>query len=382
MLTSLRRWITPQASPALAEPNLHGHIPALDALRGLAILVVTLYRFGGGSPEPASVGEKVIPLIELGVRGVDLFFVLSGFLITGILLDCKHKRRYFTNFYARRTVRIFPLYYAVLIVTLVVLPLLGRGQAFAPAQEHGLWLWLYGANILQSIRGEWCLGWLNHLWSLAVEEHFYLIWPAVIYCLSAKNAKRVCAALFLAAPVARAVWLLCGGNAVATEVLTLLRVDGLVAGAWLALVAREGGVLRMVPMARIVFAVTTLVLIPLSLAHLRLLTLVDTLWVIECSAFLVLMVAAQNGSALNRVASSQSLHWLGKYSYGIYMLGNLLIPLVAGIVSAPRLAESLGPMAGQVAYMLLMIPITLLAAITSWHLFEKPWVRLKRYFGG
>src|SRR5690349_4793720 len=108
------------AGSAPIEPNLRGHVPTLDAVRGLAILAVCIFRFGGGSAGYASAGENVIPLIDVGMRGVDLFFVLSGFLITGILFDAKEKPRYFTNFYARRTVRIFPLYYAVLLATFIV----------------------------------------------------------------------------------------------------------------------------------------------------------------------------------------------------------------------------------------------------------------------
>src|SRR5437868_8736130 len=86
-----------------------GHIPALDAIRGLAIVVVTLYRFGGGGEGPASALDHHPWLIALGQRGVDLFFVLSGFLITGILFDAKGKEHYFRNFYVRRALRIFPL---------------------------------------------------------------------------------------------------------------------------------------------------------------------------------------------------------------------------------------------------------------------------------
>src|SRR5262245_43503321 len=115
------------AQSQAAEVELpRGHVPALDAIRGLAIGLVTLYRFGGGSEGPARAMDDP-GLIYLGMRGVDLFFVLSGFLITGILFDAKGKANYFRNFYMRRTLRIFPLYYAALIATLLVLPWLGSG---------------------------------------------------------------------------------------------------------------------------------------------------------------------------------------------------------------------------------------------------------------
>jgi peptidoglycan/LPS O-acetylase OafA/YrhL len=365
------------------EPKLQGHVPALDAIRGLAILGVLLFRFGGGSDGYANAGTSVVPLIDVGSRGVDLFFVLSGFLITGILFDAKSKSGYFLNFYARRTVRIFPLYYAVLFATLVAWPALaGFAEELQPAQDNAPWLWLYGANILQAWRGEWCLGYLNHFWSLAVEEHFYLVWPAVIYCLSRQNAMRACGVLFVAATLGRVVWLKLGGNHVAPEVFTLFRMDGLVAGAWLALAARSaGGLRRFATPAKAVLIASTLLLIPLSIKHARLLTLVDSLWVIQCASLLVVVVTAVPTTLLGRCGDSRVLHWLGKYSYGLYVFANLLIPLLAPVITAGGLAVLLGsPYAGQLAYLVVMSAATCAAALGSWHLFEKHCLKLKKYF--
>jgi peptidoglycan/LPS O-acetylase OafA/YrhL len=344
---------------------------------------VLLFRFGGGSTGYASAGTAVVPFIDVGARGVDLFFVLSGFLITGILFDSKSKVGYFLNFYARRTVRIFPLYYAVLFASLVVWPaLVGFAEELQPAQDNAPWLWLYGANVLQSWRGEWCLGYLNHFWSLAVEEHFYLVWPAVIYCLSRQSAMRACGVLFVAATLGRVIWLKLGGNDVAPEVFTLFRMDGLVAGAWLALAARsEGGLRRFATPAKLVLIATTLLLIPLSIKHVRLLTLVDSVWVVECAALLVVVVTAAPATLLGRCGSSSVLHWLGKYSYGLYVFANLLIPLFAPLITAGGLAELLGSAyAGQLTYLVVMSAATCAAALLSWHLFEKHCLKLKKYF--
>src|SRR5262245_11738617 len=217
----LKFGLQPQREPAELP---RGHVPALDAIRGLAILVVTLYRFGGGGDGPARAIDHYW-LIDMGQRGVDLFFVLSGFLITGILFDAKGKQHYFRNFYIRRAVRIFPLYYGVLAVAVLLLPLLttSLADAFQPAVHAQGWLWLYGANVWQAVRGQWCLGPLNHFWSLAIEEHFYFLWPAVIYFTSRRTAMRVCLAAFVASIVSRGLWLAGGGNAVAAQVLTPLR---------------------------------------------------------------------------------------------------------------------------------------------------------------
>jgi peptidoglycan/LPS O-acetylase OafA/YrhL len=367
----------PKALSEPVEPNLRGHVPALDAIRGLAILAVTVYRFGGGSHDEALAAEKVIPFIELGSRGVDLFFVLSGFLITGILFDTKQDLHFFRNFYARRTVRIFPLYYGVLIVALLLWPW------HIPAQDYASWLWLYGANIVQAREG-WCLGWLNHFWSLAVEEHFYLVWPAVIYLLSRRNAMLACVGLFVASAVGRVACAYLYPHSPAAEVLTIFRLDGLVAGSYLALAARETGGLRALARpAWIIFLATSVLLVPFIYKGTRFLTIPETLWAIEGASFLVLVLTAVPESMLARFGENRILHWFGKYSYGMYVHQNLLIPLLSGFITAGGLATYLGnAVVGQLAYLVMMSLATVAVAYLSWHGFEVHFLKLKKYFGG
>ena len=101
-----------------------GRDPALDGLRGFAILLITIYRFNGGATGGETADNSLLHFAALGMRGVDLLFVLSGYLITRMLVEARHDPHFFRNFYARRTLQIFPLYYGVLIAILVVLPLL------------------------------------------------------------------------------------------------------------------------------------------------------------------------------------------------------------------------------------------------------------------
>lgn len=123
LLSACRAAFSQPVCVSQPAPSKNGsHIVALDAIRGLAILMVTAYRFNRGT-SPNEAGESVISVLNSGFRGVDLFFVLSGFLITGILYDTKGTSHYFRNFYIRRTLRIFPLYYGILIVTFLILPL-------------------------------------------------------------------------------------------------------------------------------------------------------------------------------------------------------------------------------------------------------------------
>ncbi|ADB18424.1 acyltransferase 3 [Pirellula staleyi DSM 6068] len=370
--------------PALNPTELpRGHIPALDAIRGLAIVVVTLYRFGGGAPDAARSLEPSWLVHSLS-HGVDLFFVLSGFLITGILFDAKEQPHYFRNFYARRTLRIFPLYYFALALSLVVLPLVGGSiaAAFSPIAEDQLWLWLYGGNVLQSLRGEWCLGPLNHFWSLAVEEHFYLVWPLVIFSLSRTWAMRVCLATAVAATIARVVWIKAGGNMVAVEVFTLLRLDALSIGSFLALAMRSPEGFKLITrLAWPLLGLAALVMAVMAAKSMRLLGLPMLGWATLSGLLIVVAVTAREGSWIAGVAKSPVLRFFSRYSYGMYVYQNLLIPILAPLVTAPLLAATLGSDAGgQLVYCAIMCAATTVVAMASFHWLEEPLLKLKRFF--
>ena len=175
-----------------------GHIGVLDGVRGLAILLVLVYHFTLSMAGQTLPGRLFFRSTAAGWCGVDLFFVLSGFLITGILYDAKDLPHRFRNFYARRALRIFPLYYTILAITFALLPravrLVGRLDDLEDAR---FWLWTYGTNVYVAFRGDWFP--LSHFWSLAVEEHFYLFWPAIIIGCDRKTALRVCGAMIVMA---------------------------------------------------------------------------------------------------------------------------------------------------------------------------------------
>jgi len=373
----------PSASATERQLLSGRHVPALDAIRGLAILMVTYYRFGGGSPGDATVGDG-LPLHDLGSRGVELFFVLSGFLITGILFDAKTQPHYFRNFYARRTLRIFPLYYGVLLLGLVLLPLVSSQAAawYSEARQQQAWLWLYGANLLQSWRGEWCLGWFNHFWSLAIEEHYYLLWPMVVYFLSRRQAIVACAALFGLSAGSRVAWVLLGGNDVAPYVFTLFRLDAIVLGSALALLVRGPLGLRGLVKPAIAGAVVSLVvLVGVSIVGRRIFTIPESFWAVFFGSMIILMLAAQDGSVVDRLGRSRVLRFFGKYSYGMYVFQSLLIPALAGLVTATGLSASLGsPWLGQIAYLAIMFAATTATALISWHAYEKHFLKLKSRF--
>jgi peptidoglycan/LPS O-acetylase OafA/YrhL len=208
------------------------HIPALDGLRGLAILLVILYHHTLMRQE--TLFDRVyVNLARLGWSGVDLFFVLSGFLITGILYDSKGSPHYFRNFYVRRTLRIFPLYYAVVFFSLIVLPRAwpawGLTQLDRSAMEDRsqAWYWLYLQNFLFARDENLGHPALAVSWSLAIEEQFYLVWPVVVSLLSRRHLIWTCGALILTALSLR-IWMVSAGvHPTTIYVLPFNRMDAL-----------------------------------------------------------------------------------------------------------------------------------------------------------
>jgi len=187
--TLLRKLFDPESEKAVSNSidvsTTGKHISALDGVRGLAILLVFMVHiFGMGTNSGSRLMRLQSRIFSAGWIGVDMFFALSGFLITGILYDTLGSRRFFLNFYARRSLRVFPLYYGyILTIMLIVLAL--RGHWYS---RLGLYL-TYTSNLDRSLGRYTTAPWVNfgHFWSLAVEEQFYLFWPVAVFLLRRKR---------------------------------------------------------------------------------------------------------------------------------------------------------------------------------------------------
>jgi peptidoglycan/LPS O-acetylase OafA/YrhL len=379
------------SAPAGYEPKLGGHIPALDALRGIAILLVTAYRFNFGPEDPSTAGRIVTGLLGRGTCGVDLFFVLSGFLITGILFDARGTERYFRNFYMRRVLRIFPLYFGMLLLAFGLLPLLpGASNPYDATEPHQQWLWFYGANIYLAWENSWIsLGWFSHFWSLAVEEHFYLVWPLVIVLLPRRAAMGACLVCAFVALACRIGLALAGDYAVAVEALTPCRLDGLAIGAFLALAARgPGGVQVLRPSAVRALIGVLILLVGLSFGDRYLhvgraghLAIELGLYAVLFGALLIIAVSAAPWSRLGGFLQARWLRFFGKYSYGMYVFQNPLIPIGLLWFTPEDTARLTGsPLLGRLLYILAMTALTVAVALVSWNLLEKPFLNWKRAF--
>src|SRR6266849_4754306 len=174
----------------------------LDGIRGIAILLVLALHFGLPVCPPGILHD----ILGMGWAGVDLFFVLSGFLITGILLDSKGKPDYFRRFYLRRVFRILPIYYAYLIVFFHVVPVIAHATGRLATFEYGrgdeVWYWIYLSNWRHAVNQN---PHLRHFWSLSIEEQFYIVWPLVVYLMPARILKYVCVAIAISSTLLRFV---------------------------------------------------------------------------------------------------------------------------------------------------------------------------------
>ena len=378
------------------------HIPALDGLRGLAILLVLGFHFCAAFPlRPDSAAETLLAgFLQSGWCGVDLFFVLSGFLITGILYDTKTNHAittssYFRNFYARRVLRIFPLYYGLLVACFLVVP---RLSLLSPADCDRIaadqpWYWLFCSNLKIALDGSPEFGFVSGFaaltWSLAIEEQFYLMWPLWVLVCRRTTLLRLCGAMVIGALALRVGLMAADVPRTSIYVFTPCRFDGLAIGAFISLVLRgQTDPQRLRRRARYVALAAGVALggmfvrqgaLRAGLAMTQSVGL--TLLALLFGALLTLVVLSKPQSRLVRATSPGLLRTFGKYSYAIYLLHQLVF---AGLVHAmpevelPRLFGSRLP--AYVGCLAIASLAALLAAMASWHLVERHFLKLKRFF--
>jgi peptidoglycan/LPS O-acetylase OafA/YrhL len=374
------------ASPPPASVTGAPHLPGLDGIRGLAILLVMFSHFiivGG------NLGDGTGPLERLllsGYLGVDLFFVLSGFLITGILVDAKSRPHFFRTFYMRRALRIFPLYYGMLAVAYLSVPLLSpQDAAVLSGPNSPWWYWLYASNIGMAVKGTWLESptWfsLGHFWSLAVEEQFYLVWPFVVFFLQLRWLAPLCALLVVSSPFLTG-WLHLEIGALATYVSTLGRLGMLAAGGGLALIYRTRRGREKIGKWVLPVAAVSSVLLLLNRTVLPSLGMYEPLIMLVCgSAWVGLALECRRRGVAAVFFESRALRWLGKYSYGIYVYHHALKPLWIAFLWDRGIVPLAGT--GWPATLLYTAAATFLSlslAWLSWHLFEARILALKKHF--
>jgi peptidoglycan/LPS O-acetylase OafA/YrhL len=357
------------------------HLPALDGVRGVAILVVLWHRFNLYSTH-TPLGRALDRGAALGYIGVQLFFVLSGFLITGILLDSQTAPNYLSSFFGRRVLRIFPLYYGTLFAGLVLLPLLSGGSSQA---GEAPWLWLFLSNWPKDADHGF-----PHFWSLAVEEQFYFVWPFVVRTLGTRRLIRLCAALVVISFISRSASRALGVDPEQVYTWTICRMDALASGAAVAALVRSAeDYARLQRFWKPLVAGTLLLTLAvfvmthgdertrISTQTIGYTTLSITFAVLV--AVLVRAEAKNSHGPLETIFRAAPLRTLGKYSYAAYVFHVPVHHLMVHYWPHANDADGLMPLRA-LAFAAIATLVTFCAAVASYHLFEKHFLALKKYF--
>ncbi|HVY94890.1 MAG TPA: acyltransferase [Bryobacteraceae bacterium] len=375
-------WGEPEIERPASVSTPDSRIIELDGLRGIAILLVLLTHFFSYSMmgrQWSGVAALAMKVTEPGWLGVDLFFVLSGFLITGILLNARGDCHYARNFYMRRALRILPLYLAVLLLMLVSY----RGSG--PAVLLGLAMSINVAPILHIAVP---LGGAA-LWSLAVEEHFYLIWPWIVRAVRPATLGAVCISICLLEPAIRAAFRFQVDD---VYFYSWFRFDGLAWGALIAVLVHlrrlrgETSGKKPLMMGALLIAVS-LAAIALGLPHgilhraNRLGAAFQFALAEMALAGFVLMVVTNTGSRAGAILRFPLLLLFGDLSYCLYITHEMVAGLIDKIASH---FVDLNAQMSRFSFIsiraALAIALCLGIAILSRNFFERPILALKRYF--
>jgi peptidoglycan/LPS O-acetylase OafA/YrhL len=371
----------PRSPPPATADASPAYQPELDGMRAIAILFVLVYHlwtYRGDS----WLGIAISTVAHQGWMGVDVFFVLSGFLITRILRAKVDSPRYYASFYIRRSLRIFPVYYAVLLLLTVMglaAPHFGVHLSEpTPAQTERIWLnYLYLSNFALALLGSNAIP-LDISWSLAVEEQFYLVYPGVVRRLRGARLERALwVVIGIAIPLRAFSYFVFPGNHYGPYALPYCRMDTLAMGCLLALVLER-------PPSRStrMFAAAALPLVALAFvlgtAILRTLPVFATIgYTVTGAAASAVLLRIELGGwpSVQRMLRSRPLVAVGRVSYGLYLL-HLFVRAAVGYV--PGLGDAA---TYQVGTALLRTAVAMAASLgvaaLSWHLFEKRILRLK-----
>jgi peptidoglycan/LPS O-acetylase OafA/YrhL len=349
------------------------HIKSLDGLRGIAVLCVVLFHFF-----PREGAGALTPFVSSGWAGVDLFFVLSGYLITRELYAYRTSENFCRVFYAKRVLRLLPLYYFIFLVGAALTPLLGIQWKIGHVA-----ILFHGANLV--LPRDNSLGTLGpfsifHLWSLALEEQFYLIWPLIVVSkLSRETLRRICIGAMITAPLVRLSMLHNSANPSWLYQSLPTRMDALLAGALLSLIP-----LPSLNMARMTGAVALLGFSWLAWRGHSFFFLSRPIQGLGYSAVAllcasVLVMCLHAGTITEHVCSWRVLRFFGRYSYGLYLWHYLFLRQFEMLTAFVQRHVTMPFVAAVVSFGLILLCSTAIAFV-SYRLIEQPFLRLKKRF--
>jgi len=361
--------------------NSERHVPELDGLRGMAILLVFIFHCVPNTG--VTVVDQIGAIRHSFWIGVDLFFVLSGFLISGILIDHRDADNRWKTFYGRRSLRIFPLYYfALLIVFLLAVlyrPLAEQLNGTAPAP----WLFSYLFNFWLSDNAAWPESEiLNHFWTLCVEEQFYLFWPLLVFYVPYKKLPWIMAATVFGAWLVKWLIVLCDQPLIAAHTLMPARMDAFALGGLVAWMFRHPEQCIRAVIVRRVFWISAIIITVIA-APSRGLFPDQPLTPCIATPLLAIFFASTIFLAIrpigefvhiNKLWRIPLLRLAGRYSYGLYVYHWLLqVTLVKYDLFGTKTHHPWFDFA-------IVTLLTITISVASYHLLEIPFLKLKRFF--
>lgn len=374
--------VTPQDAHSMRQDS----VPALDGVRAIAILLVLFHHFMAFAPL-TNVEQSLFAWTKYAWFGVDLFFVLSGFLITRILIKAKESPHYFKSFFARRCLRIWPLYYGFLLLVFVLLPVI-QLHLSPTAEKHQWWFWVnlqnfYFANYGFHDRTT------NPMWSLAIEEQFYLMWPFCVRFLPKRAWLPLLGTVILGSVIARVVLFAQGTDPLVIYVSTFTHLDTIAIGCFLAVAMSYE---RFIKFSEKLGKHENALFVATLLGFLGFLAcksdwrdqtmmggILGYSLVAALSALLIFtaMVSSKR-CLLLRFLENPFIVLVGKISFGIYVIHRTVEHLFAYFLFP--FFEKYVPQAPSIALMTSLCAITFLVALASYHFYEMRFLKLKRYF--
>ena len=361
--------VSPAATFSVQRPAwLPAFIPAFDGLRGIAILAVVLYHC-----QPLLQGTFLEKFVVWGWSGVSLFFVLSGFLITGIILDSGPTSGFYANFFARRFLRIWPVYWLLLLLHYFFFPFVFSGYRWMFHIVSGA-PWLYLLLFVQNLWPIALPGSIGPTWSLAIEQQFYLFWTPIARRLPPRSLLLAAVVMLATSPLVRLYY---GDRFTATNTLTHL--DGLAVGSLLA------GALRLFPWPPAAWRWISRGALALGACGVALMlnrgsAFTDSLLAIGFGGMLLTALLGQEfdrPSLYCRALGCRPLAFVGKISYGLYVTHILVFSILGGYVDKPLVHFGIP---GNLAIVAIRVTAAIGFASLMWFYFEKPILGLKRYF--
>lgn len=353
----------------LVTPNTIKYLKELDGVRAIAALMVMFFHFFQHLETHNDVLSALRKLAFFGQTGVSLFFVLSGFLITRILISSKNSKKYFLNFYARRSLRIFPLYYFYLSLVFIIIPLLEGTDI--PAFKQQIYHWIYLQDF--AITFHWDYKGPLHFWSLAVEEHFYLFFPLLVYYL--KNSQLISALITI---VLTSVFLrfILSSNGYEVFFFTFTRMDELVFGAFIAVLEIKGMLtnekLKHYVLGFILTSIPTVIIwLSLSGKVIVIIQVVKYLFISLNYFFIIAaLVSMKDTAVLKKFFNKIFFVYTGKISYGLYVYHGICF----NYINKWKLTDNLA------LRFLLSFAFAYVIASLSYYLIEIQFLKLKKLF--